>query len=84
MIKDLSEKVPGGYGLSHKRYFKKLFNILNRNIIDSPVDNESALETTKIIHAIYLSDEKKSWIKVDNKSVSNRLGRSNSKGKLNG
>lgn len=81
LIKDLSEKVPGGYGLSHKRYFKKLFDNLDRNIIRSPVDNESALETTKIIHALYLSDEKNSWIKVDNKSVSNRLGKSKGKGK---
>lgn len=75
LTKKISESVPGGYGLSHIRFFKKLFYSLNNKKLISPIDNQSALETTKIIHALYLSDEKKSWIKVDNKSISNRLGK---------
>ncbi len=74
IIKQLSEKVPGGYGLSHFRFYKKLFNSLNNNLIIPPVDNESASQTTRIIHALYKSSETKSWIKVDNNSISNKLG----------
>ncbi len=74
IIKMYSEKVPGGYGISHFRYYKKLFKNLNNKLISSPVDNKSSLETTKIIHALYKSSENKSWIKVDNNSISNKLG----------
>lgn len=74
LFKGLSEKVPNGYGLSHIRFFRSLFNNLNQNKLFSPIDNYSALETTKIVHALYLSNEKKCWIKVDKKSVSSRLG----------
>ena len=47
---------------------------LNNNLNISPIDNNSALQTTKLIHALYKSTEKKTWIKVDNNSISNRLG----------
>lgn len=74
LCRTLSEKVPSGYGISHIRFFKSLFYNLNQNKLFSPIDNYSALETTKIVHALYLSNEKKCWIKVDNKSVSSKLG----------
>ena len=64
LYRDLSEKVPGGYGLSHIRFFNLLFNNLNQNKLLSPVDNYSALETTKIVHALYLSNEKKDGSKL--------------------
>jgi len=75
LFRDLSEKVPSGYGLSHIRFFNLLFNNLNQKKLLSPIDNYSALETTKVVHALYLSNEKKRWVKVDNKSVSCRLGK---------
>tara|TARA_B100000965_G_scaffold389148_1_gene394480 strand:+ start:325 stop:1380 length:1056 start_codon:yes stop_codon:yes gene_type:complete len=74
ITKKYSENVPSGYGLSHINFFNILFKNLNNNLSISPVDNNSALETTKIIHALYKSNEKRSWIKVDNKSISNKLG----------
>lgn len=74
VIKKYSEEVPSGYGISHIRFFKKLFNNLNNNLNISPIDNNSAMQTTKLIHALYKSTEKKTWIKVDNNSISNRLG----------
>ena len=40
-----SEEVPSGYGISHIRFFKKLFINLNNNLNISPIDNNSALQT---------------------------------------
>lgn len=74
IITKFSERVPGGYGLSHYRFYKNLFKNLNNKLIIPPVSNDSALQTTKIIHALYKSSENKSWIKVDNNSISNKLG----------
>ena len=41
------------------KIFQKIVLFLNNKNLSSPMDNQSALETTKIIHALYLSDEKR-------------------------
>tara|TARA_X000000950_G_C13919230_1_gene662510 strand:+ start:7600 stop:8655 length:1056 start_codon:yes stop_codon:yes gene_type:complete len=69
-----SQKVSTGYGLGHIPFFKILFKNLKNNKIQPPVDPLTSLETTKIVNAIYKSNEEKRWIKVDNKALSSKLG----------
>ena len=73
--KNFSEKVPNGYGFSHIEYL----NIISKNLlagnISVPVTAYESYETTKVIHGIYLSDEKKKWVKINNKTLFKKLGK---------
>ena len=41
------------------------------------VSAEDSIKTTQLIHALYKSDETKSWINLDDNPVSSRLGKDN-------
>ena len=77
--KEFSERVPNGYGFSHKTYL----NIVSKNLLSGnisvPVSAKESYETTKIIHAIYLSDKKNKWIKINDKVLFDKLGKGKNK-----
>lgn len=72
--KNNSEHVDNGYGFGHKKllieYFKELDK--NKKNYDQLINS---INTTKLIHAIYSSDEKKKNIDLSNNPVSKRLGK---------
>ena len=67
--------VPSGYGLSHEKLLKIIINNLSNNSIESPVDIKGCIETCELIHALYSSNEKNSWVYLKDKPLSNLLGR---------
>ena len=70
-----SEKVKSGYGNSHVPFLQKSINLLLKNKREVIVDVKDACETTKLIHAIYASHERKKWIKLKNNINSKKLGK---------
>ncbi len=73
--KKYSQKVPSGYGLGHISFMKEVIKALqNGKSILPPIDPRESLYVQKIIHALYLSSEKKKWIKVKDKNSYKRLG----------
>ena len=75
MISNSNEVVENGYGNSHSIVIKKIFeNIKNKNKKFPITANEGYL-TAKLIHALYRSDEKRSWINVTKNVRSRRLGK---------
>ena len=41
------------------------------------ISAEDSIKTTKLIHALYKSDEEKKWIKLKDNPISSRLGKDN-------
>jgi UDP-N-acetyl-2-amino-2-deoxyglucuronate dehydrogenase len=76
-IKNYSIEVPNGFGLSHLILLKDLTNILVNSEKKDVVSAEDSIKTTQLIHALYKSDETKSWINLDDNPVSSRLGKDN-------
>jgi UDP-N-acetyl-2-amino-2-deoxyglucuronate dehydrogenase len=73
-----SEEVPMAYGLSHH----KVYEMLVRSIIGgqpSPVDFDDGLNTIRLLHALYRSQEDRRWVRLDEQVESKRLGESNEK-----
>lgn len=70
-----SQEVETGYGLSHGPLLQKTIDRLKNNNFVAPVPANDGIETTKLIHALYESDEKKCWVKLSNNPLSNRLGK---------
>ena len=77
VIKKNSQDVPNGYGLSHITLLQKIIDSLlikeKKNIISA---KESIL-STKLVHALYKSDEIKKWVSLSEEPVSQRLGKDN-------
>tara|TARA_B100000427_G_C15515734_1_gene598109 strand:+ start:2448 stop:3509 length:1062 start_codon:yes stop_codon:yes gene_type:complete len=74
IINKFSQEVPNGYGLSHGPYLQKVIDCLNNGSIDAPVNSEDAAITTRIIHSLYASYENNSWISINDKINSQKLG----------
>ena len=73
--KKYSQKVPSGYGLGHIGFIKEVIkSIRNNKKLLPPIDPRESLHVQKIIHALYLSSEKKKWIKVNDKNTYKKLG----------
>ena len=75
--KKYSEKVFTGYGNSHIFYLDEIFKRIIKKSKKPLVSCEEAYRTSKLIHALYKSSEKKKWIKVSDKNLSNKLGKNN-------
>jgi UDP-N-acetyl-2-amino-2-deoxyglucuronate dehydrogenase len=74
-IKEIySQEVPNGYGLSHKVILQSSIDSLLAGRIIPAVSGKEALSTTQLIHALYKSEEEGSWVYLDDKPVSTRLG----------
>lgn len=70
-----SQVVPSGYGLSHSAILKGIASALASGSIEAPVNAIDSLHTCELIHAMYRSDEVKSWVTVGSGTTSTRLGR---------
>jgi len=75
--KECSQEVETGYGMSHGPLLQKAIDTLNNDNIDAPISAKDGIETTKVIHALYTSDENKGWVKLEDKPISKRLGKYN-------
>jgi predicted dehydrogenase len=73
---DISEKVPNGMGYGHRNFITECFDFIQGSATIPPLTPERALITEKFVHALYVSNEKGSWVKIDGGFESNRLGRS--------
>lgn len=74
LIKNSNEIVENGYGNSHSI----ILDLAIKNVLSKkkkfPVTAMDGFLTANLIHALYKSDEKKSWIKVTRNVESSRLG----------
>ncbi len=66
------------YGKGHIDLYKSVANDLN-NKKRFYVTKDDCLASIKLLHSFYLSDEKSSWVKLNKKIKSKRLGRPNEK-----
>lgn len=75
---DFSDLVDRGkiYGRGHNEMYKDIAAFLF-NGKPYPVSKEDCLNTIKLLHAFYRSDEEGTWVKVDDTQQSVRLGREN-------
>jgi UDP-N-acetyl-2-amino-2-deoxyglucuronate dehydrogenase len=64
------------YGNGHKLLYKDIYNCM---ISDTPysVSQQDCLQSIRLLHAFYRSDEKNDWQEVDEDGESIRLGRKN-------
>jgi predicted dehydrogenase len=70
-----SQEVENGYGVSHGLLLQSIIDSLLEGNIDTISPPEDAISTTKIVHALYKSDEIRSWVDLADNPVSNRLGK---------
>jgi len=70
-----SQEVETGYGISHGPLIQSLIDTLLEGKINTITPPEDAINTAKVVHALYKSDEKGCWIDLADNPVSNRLGK---------
>ncbi|MBF0386281.1 MAG: Gfo/Idh/MocA family oxidoreductase [Candidatus Omnitrophica bacterium] len=73
-----SEEVGMAYGLSHRQVYSKLITAINEKQ-PSPVDFNDGLNTIRLLHALYRSNEDRRWVRLDEEVESKRLGERNDK-----
>lgn len=74
-IKAASVKVPNGYGLSHMPLLQRSIDSILANENKPVVSLLDAMATTKLVHALYRSDEDGRWVELQSGLQSQRLGR---------
>ena len=70
-----SQEVENGYGISHGPLLQSVIDTLQKGKIDTIAPPEDAINTAKVVHALYKSDEERCWIELADNPVSNRLGK---------
>ena len=75
LLKKFSENVPTGYGLSHRKVFQNIINYDLKKDKKRPLKAVDTLNTLKLLHMMYKSSEKKSWIKIKDKNFDSKLGK---------
>ena len=70
-----SQEVETGYGISHGPLLQSVIDALQINNIDTLVSPDEAVNTARVVHALYKSDEDRCWVKLKDKPISKRLGR---------
>jgi len=73
-----SEEVPMAYGLSHHKVYEMIVKSILKNE-PVPVEFEDGLNTIRLLHSLYRSNEEKRWVRLDEQVESKRLGESNDK-----
>ena len=77
---EFSEEVENGYGISHYRQLKKIFETFRNGEINKvPFLAKSCIHTLKLIHSIYASVEKGRKIDLSENLSSSKLGIGNDK-----
>ena len=75
IIKQFSEEVDNGYGVSHYRQLKNIYQTYKVNKSNNvPFLASQCLHTLKLIHSIYVSVEKGRRIHLSENLSSNKLG----------
>ncbi len=64
------------YGYGHTDMYRDIVSSLNGNE-PYPVSKEDCLNTLKLLHAFYRSDETGNWVDTESSQFSTRLGRNN-------
>lgn len=75
LSKKLSENVPTGYGLSHRKVFQNIINHDLKKSSKKPLTAIETLNTLKLIQMMYKSSEKKSWVNFKDKNLNSKLGK---------
>ncbi len=70
-----SQEVETGYGISHGPLLQNIIDTLQSGEVNSLVPAEDAIDTARVVHALYRSDEEQCWVKLADNPVSNRLGK---------
>lgn len=73
-----SEEVPMAYGVSHHKVYQMIVGCLLEGK-PSPVEFDDGLNTIRLLHALYRSNEERRWVRLDEQVESKRLGESNEK-----
>jgi len=74
-LKNFSEIVPTGYGLSHSKCLQKIIdNKLKRKNNSKPLKAIETLDTLKLLNMMYKSYEKKRWVYFNEKNLKSKLG----------
>lgn len=71
-----SREIPDAYGFGHITVYENVVAKL-RHGLPFPVDRADCLNSLKLLHAFYRSDEVGGWVDVDSPDQSFRLGRPN-------
>lgn len=71
-----SEDVKMAYGFGHEELYKQVAMAILKNS-PSPIEYDDGLKTIGLLHSLYLSNESKQWVQVDEEKESSRLGEDN-------
>jgi len=71
-----SEEIPISYGVGHKQVYLKVADALLRGG-EPPVEFQDGMETIKVLHALYRSNEERRWVRLEENVESTRLGERN-------
>jgi predicted dehydrogenase len=74
IIRQYSRSVENGYGYSHGPLLQEIFNRINREVVDSVIEIQSTVETMRLIHALYRSNEDQRPILISEDLRSQNLG----------
>ena len=77
VIQKYSQDVPTGYGLSHITLLQKIIDSLLKKEKKNIISAKETILSTKLIHALYKSDETKKWVLLSDEPISQRLGMDN-------
>lgn len=77
IIKKNSQDVPNGYGLSHITLLQKIIDSLLTKEKKNIISAKESILSTKLVHALYKSDETKKWVYLNEEPISQRLGKDN-------
>lgn len=73
-----SEEFPDVYGFGHTDIYRGVYSRVIKG--DKPaVEFDDAMNTMRLLHAIYASDERGAWVNLKDEVESTRLGRANDK-----
>ena len=73
VLTKFSEKVPSGYGLSHRKVFQDIIDFeLNKKT--KPLEAHQTLSTIKLINMMYKSFTKNRWVHFKEKKIISKLG----------
>lgn len=73
-----SEEFPTPYGFGHRQFYADIAAQLHGDAI-YPISRDDCMQTLKLLHAFYRSDETGRWADVDSDTASCRLGREDEK-----
>jgi UDP-N-acetyl-2-amino-2-deoxyglucuronate dehydrogenase len=69
-----SQHVPTGYGLGHGPLLKDWIGRLESGAYEPPIPAQEAVKAVELVHALYASIERDSWVRLADEPRSSRLG----------